>query len=287
VKETKKQVPVTIIIPAFNHERYIEQALLSAIDQDYTELEIIVIDDGSTDNTPSVIERVIAQSSKGRDIFFDRQSNKGLSRTLNIGLKMATGEFVQFLASDDAYLPAKTKKCAGLLETLPKSVAAIYCDGYIIDENNKKLMRFSEEFLRPFSSNTRKELLVANWIPAMGTIYRKDALLTVGGFDESLETEDYDLLLRLAESFNVISIKDPLFLYRRHSTNHSKNLVRMRSQQDAIIQKHEDLKMYMIFKEQIKARSIIGIVSQFSLLNCELIMRTLLRRAQYRFFGKR
>jgi alpha-1,3-rhamnosyltransferase len=280
VEQSKHQVPVTIIIPAFNHQQFVEQSLLSAINQDYSNLEIIVIDDGSSDDTPAVIERVLAKTSMERKITFVRQRNKGLSRTLNIGLKMATGEYVQLLASDDAYLPEKTKICAGLLETLPKSVGAVYCDGYIINEKNTKLMKFSERFVRPFSTNTRKELIVRNWIPAMGVLYRKDALLKVGGFDESIEVEDWELLLRLTRLYRVLSIPDLLFLYRSHVSNYSNERVRMLLQQDAIAEKHSELRRFMDFIESIRGRSIVGAVRNVSFLNCELTARAILRRLQ-------
>jgi glycosyltransferase involved in cell wall biosynthesis len=241
IKNTKRQL-VTIIIPAFNHEQFVEQALLSAIHQDYGNLEIIVIDDGSTDGTAAVIEDVLARSSNHRDVKFIRQTNQGLSRTLNKGLEMSGGEFVHMLASDDAYLPAKTSVCVDRLSALPESVGAIYCDGYVVDQDNNKLMKFSELFPRPLSSNTYKELLVGNWIPAMGLFYRKKALLAAGGFDESIQVEDWELLLRLTRTFRVSSIPDLLFLYRSHASNFSNDRPRMLSQQDAIAEKHGELR---------------------------------------------
>lgn len=279
IKETK-QALVTIIIPAFNHEKYVGQALLSAIRQDYANLEILVIDDGSTDRTADVIEDVLARSSNHREVKFIRQPNQGLSRTLNRGLEMAQGDFVQLLASDDAYLPAKTSVCVDRLAALPASVGAIYCDGYVVDEYDNRLMRFSEQFPRPFSSDTRKELLVGNWMPAMGLFYRKEALSTAGGFDESIEVEDWELLLRLTKLYRVLSIPDLLFLYRSHVSNYSNDRVRMLLQQDAIAEKHYELRRFVDFIESIRGRSIAGAVRNVSFLNCELTARAILRRLQ-------
>ena len=286
IKETK-QALVTIIIPAFNHEKYVGQALLSAIQQDYANLEILVIDDGSTDRTADVIEDVLARSSNHREVKFIRQPNQGLSRTLNRGLEMAQGDFVQLLASDDAYLPAKTSVCVDRLSALPASVGAIYCDGYVVDEDDNRLMKFSEQFPRPFSSNTRKELLVGNWIPAMGLFYRKEALSAAGGFDESIEVEDWDLLLRLTRSYRVLSIPDLLFLYRSHASNYSNDRVRMLSQQDAIAEKHGELRRFMEFIESIRGRSIAGVVRNLSFLNCELTARAILRRLRKLYWRRR
>jgi glycosyltransferase involved in cell wall biosynthesis len=286
IKETK-QALVTIIIPAFNHEKYVGQALLSAIRQDYANLEILVIDDGSTDGTAAVIEEVLARSSNDREVKFIRQPNQGLSRTLNRGLEMAQGDFVQLLASDDAYLPAKTRVCVDRLSALPVSVGAIYCDGYVVDEDNNKLMKFSERFPKPFSANTHKELLVGNWIPAMGLFYRKEALLAVGKFDESIQVEDWELLLRLTGSFKVSSIPDLLFLYRSHASNYSNDRVRMLSQQDAIAEKHDELRRFMDFIESIRDRSIAGAVRNLSFLNCELTARAILRHLRKLYWRRR
>ena len=282
-----KQALVTIIIPAFSHEQYVEQALLSAIRQDYENLEIIVIDDGSTDGTAAVIEDVLARSCNHRDVKFIRQPNQGLSRTLNKGLEMAGGEFVHILASDDAYLPAKTSVCVNRLSALPESVGAIYCDGYVVDEDNNKLMKFSERFPRPFSSNTHKELLVGNWIPAMGLFYRKKALLAAGGYDESIQVEDWELLLRLTRSFRVLSIPDLLFLYRSHASNYSNDRVRMLSQQDAIAKKYDELRCFIGFIESIRGRSIAGAVRNLSFLNCELTARAILRHLRKLYWRRR
>ena len=256
--------------------------MLSAIDQDYGNLEIVVIDDGSTDGTAAVIEDVLARPSQRREVTFIRQPNQGLSRTLNKGLEMARGEFVQVLASDDAFLPDKTKACVERLSALPESVGAIYCDGYVVDDDNNTLMKFSENFPRPFSSNTQKELLVGNWIPAMGLFYRKDAVLAAGRFDESIEVEDYDLLLRLTRLFRVSSIPDLLFLYRAHASNYSNDRARMLSQQAAIAKKHDELRRFMEFREALMAPSIAGVLRNLSFLNGELAARAILRHLQNR-----
>ena len=165
---------VTIIIPSYNHQRYIEQSILSAINQSYGNVEVIIIDDGSSDSSPEIIKRVIEQYSGEKNITFLRQNNIGLSKTLNKALSMAKGEYVQFLASDDAYLPDKTSVCVETLHKTSEKIAAVYTDGYIVNQKGQKTARFSDKYIRPISSNVYEELLIGNWIPALGLLYKKN-----------------------------------------------------------------------------------------------------------------
>lgn len=271
---------VTTIIPAYNHERYVEQALLSAISQTYPNLEIIVIDDGSTDATAERIEQTLRDHSHGRDVTFIRQNNQGLSKTLNKAINLAKGEFIQFLASDDAYLPEKTSTSVHALIHANRRVAGVYSDGYLINDRNQQIARFSDKYPRPSSSNTYRELLIGNWIPALGVLYRKSALQEVGGFDESLAVEDYDFLLRLTKRFALVPIKHRLFLYRWHETNFSKQRDRMAEQFGLIQRKHVDLERFNDFTSSLQRKSFGAIVRNLSYLNLDLLFRKLLRGLQ-------
>lgn len=274
---------VTIIIPAYNHEKYVEQALLSAINQTYENIEVIVIDDGSSDTTPLLIERIINSCSRGRDIIFIRQENQGLSKTLNKAINLANGSFVQFLASDDAYLPEKTTKClAALLATSPE-VAAVYSDGYLINADGEKTRRFSDKYLKPLSSNTHRELLLGNWVPALGVLYKKEVLTKLGGFDESLKVEDYDFLLRLTDSYKIISIPEKLFLYRWHENNYSNSQAEMSEQFAAIREKHLDLKKFYEFKLSFSSGQSRAFNFKELWNNRDLIFYSLVRKLQVKY----
>ena len=109
----------------------------------------------------------------------------------------------------------------------------------------------------------------------------------LGGFDESIEVEDWDLLLRLTRSYRVLSIPDLLFLYRSHASNYSNDRVRMLSQQDAIAEKHDELRSFIDFVESIRGLSIAGVVRNLSFLNCELTARAILRRLRKSYWRRR
>lgn len=271
---------VSIVIPAYNHERYVVQSLSSAINQTYPNIELIIIDDGSTDGTADLIENTLKKNSHNRDVTFVRQTNQGLSKTLNKAIMIAKGEFVQFLASDDAYLPDRTSRCVEALANASESVAAIYSDGYLINEKDEKIMRFSDKYVRPLSSSTYMELLIGNWIPALGVLYRKSAIKRVGGFDESLAVEDYDLLLRLAKIYEIKSLPDKNFLYRWHSTNTSNNKKLIADQFIILKRKHTNLGSFWDFKSAIKSRSTLSALRNFSINNLDLLLRSVIRNIQ-------
>ncbi len=161
---------VTIIIPAYNHENYVERSLASAINQTYPNTEIIIIDDGSTDHTADIIRDVIAKIGHHKNISFLRHDNKGLSKTLNDGLRQAKGLYIEILASDDEYLPEKTSRCFEALHRTGREVAAVYCDGYIANANDQIVNRFSKKNPKPISRNTRRELHLGNRNPGLGLV---------------------------------------------------------------------------------------------------------------------
>ena len=278
---TTAAVPlVTTIIPAYNHENYVEKCLLSALEQTYQNLEIIVIDDGSSDRTATLVDKLLREAGHNRHVTFIQQENKGLSRTLNKALSLCKGEFIQFLASDDAYLPEKTAVCVQALMSANDRVAAVYSDGYLINDQNEKIMRFSDKYPRPLSSDTHKELLIGNWIPALGLLYKKSAIDQVGGFDESLAVEDYDFLLRLSSVFEFISVPQKLFLYRWHEGNFSKNQERMAEQLKLVREKHIDLLSFHEFTTSLRGTALTDTAKNFSFQNLDLLIRNRIRKIQ-------
>jgi alpha-1,3-rhamnosyltransferase len=271
---------VTTIIPAYNHEKYVAQSIDSVLQQTYRNLQIIIIDDGSRDGTAQVVEQTLAAGAGDRDVTFLRQSNMGVSATLNRGLALARGTFVQILASDDAYLPEKTARCVRMLEKAPDSVVGVYTDGYVMDDAGQRLMRFSKGFPWPLLPGTHAELVVGNWIPAMGLMYRTAAMLEAQGFDESLRIEDYDLLLRITRGRKLLRSREPLFLYRRHETNASKQADAMQAQLEQLCRKHPDLRAFHELAGHVNARRFGPALRVASLGGMGLLLRSRLRAWQ-------
>lgn len=267
---------VSIIMPSYNHAQYVREALQSVAEQTYPNIELIVIDDGSHDETPKLIAETLAGFDREMRVQFRKQENAGLCTTLNRALALATGEFVQFVASDDAYLPNKTTQSVKALKAAAPDVAAIYCDGYLMDEKSRRRSVFSDKYRVPMGKNLHRELLIANWIPAMGVLYRRSVLTALGGFDAELKFEDWDLLLRLTQAHQIMRIPDKLFLYRVHSANMTRDTAMMQETTAALVAKHSDLAAFLSFKNDLRSNAVIALFRHFA--NIDMLFRMLARR---------
>jgi alpha-1,3-rhamnosyltransferase len=252
-----KKPLVSVIIPSYNHEKYVEQAILSVINQTYKNIELIIIDDGSKDNSPYLIKELINRNNSFK-IIFEIQDNMGLCKTLNKSIRMAKGEFVAILASDDMYLPNRIEECVNVLLNAKSNICAVYSDGFIINGNGMKIGRFSDKYTIPIGKNIYKELLIGNWIAALSVLYRRSSLFECGLFDENIEVEDYDMLLKLAQKFKFEYIPKPLFLYRLHGLNYSSNKTKMDEQFKVISKKYKDLQSYRNYTLALKNKILLN-----------------------------
>jgi glycosyltransferase involved in cell wall biosynthesis len=213
---------VSVIIPTYNRALIIKDAIQSVINQTYTDYEIIVVDDGSTDNTSNVINDIRNHSGKVRYI---HQENKGRSAARNSGIRAARGNYVAFLDSDDIFLPEKLSVQVMTLEN-NLDFGMAYSPALIMD----KYGNMSEDI------NQRKEKL-AGWIyPELlfikkniitipSVIVRKQILNEIGGFDETMHIcEDLDLWRRIARYHQVFQMKEPVAIIR-HTINESLDLL--------------------------------------------------------------
>ncbi len=186
---------VSLVIATFNHGRLLPEALDSAIGQTLEGVEIVVVDDGSTDDTPAVLARY------GDRIRVVHQSNRGLAAARNTGLAAARGAYVSFLDADDVLMPTKLAEQIAVLEQAP-AVGWTYCDVLIEATATGTAMRASERFGyagRRLEGWLFPELIHGNFIPAIAPLVRRTALDAAGGFDERLTAlEDWDLWLRLS-----------------------------------------------------------------------------------------
>jgi glycosyltransferase involved in cell wall biosynthesis len=267
---------VSIIMPAYNHADYVMEALASVASQTYQNVELIVIDDGSTDTTAQVISDALKDLRRDMRVEFRSQENAGVCITLNRALALAKGTYVQFLASDDVYLPEKTARSVDAFRSYAGDVAAVYSDGYIIDAQSRRQGLFSDQNRVPMGRNVHRELILSNWIPALGILYRRDVLDQLGGFDPNLGYEDWDFLLRLTKTHRIERIPDKLFLYRRHATNMSKDSRIMNATSTALGKKHDEMATFRQLKLAFKKNPVLGMVSSFS--NIDLVLRFLSRK---------
>ena len=124
---------VSVIMPAYNHELYIKEALQSVINQTYKNIEFIIINDGSTDRTVEIIEKFI-KNNQDRNIQIVNKQNEGVCKTMNIGLAMATGDYIAFLASDDKWIEKKIEAQVAFMES-NKNIGLVCSDAFFTKFN--------------------------------------------------------------------------------------------------------------------------------------------------------
>lgn len=217
---------VSIIIPAYNQAGFLAQAIESALGQTHPAVEVVVVDDGSTDRTPEV-----AASYRDRPKFkYVRQENQGLPGARNRGLAESSGAYLCFLDSDDCYLPEKAARQASLLDEDPE-LGLVYCDITVVDASGQPAREQAPvaENQRALSGDIFESLMVSGYFPPHTVMIRRSVLDQVGPFDRALGGHaDYDLWLRVAGAgFKAAFIPERLALYRRHGGSMSRDGLHM------------------------------------------------------------
>lgn len=211
-----KEVKVSVIIPTYNSAHFIIEAVESVLNQTFTDFEILVIDDGSTDATKEVlIEKY------GNLVRYFYKENGGVSKARNFGIENAQGKYVAFLDSDDAWIPEKLEKQVSALEKNAENKAC-YSSFFLCDEN---LIPVGVNESNRKSDALTDLLLIGNVVATPSTVIaEKELFQQVGGFDHELsQCADWEMWIRLATKTEFIYIDKPLLKYRQHGANMSKN----------------------------------------------------------------
>lgn len=221
---------VSVIVPSYNHANFIQSCLRSLISQTYRNIELIIIDDGSIDDSITKIKEMEDElENRFVKYTFISQENQGICVTANKGIKLSEGKYYQFLSSDDFILEQYIERQVDFLEK-NKEFACSYTDGLEIQSEDLDMKsytnssRFSTniEFL---SGDLRKFMLnnVFN-VPSPAFMYRKELMNEIGFYDEKLDFEDIDMFLRISRIFKIGCVKEVLYLHRRHGFNTGRNL---------------------------------------------------------------
>lgn len=205
---------VSVVIPAFNHARFLPEALESVLEQTFRELEIFVVDDGSTDATPEVVGRY------GPPVRYVRQANAGPAAARNRGVQASNGEFVAFLDADDRWYPGKVAAQVAYLDAHPEA-GVVFTKFLVTDEGGRPLYAYPHTFR--YGSNAFEALLVWPYGSMNTAMVRRSCLEKAGLFDEDLTgAEDWDLWLRLAPHYGFGYVNVVLATYRQSAGSQSR-----------------------------------------------------------------
>ncbi len=204
---------VTVIIPTYNRAAYLGEAIASVLAQHLGDFELIVVDDGSTDDTPALLAAI--GDPRLRVL---RREHGGISAALNAGLRAARGREVARLDSDDLWRPELLPTLVALLDARPE-IGVAYAKGQAMDAGGRLLRHFQGMPPR-FPGDDVRSLLYDDCTCTIATLVRRACFERVGGYDESLPAnEDWDMALRLAQQFRFAFVDQVLAHYRWHDGN--------------------------------------------------------------------
>lgn len=240
---------VSVVIPSYNHEQFVKDSIQSVIDQDYENIELIIIDDGSQDDSVLKIQEMM-ESCKKRFVRFEfrNRGNKGLCATLNEALEWCEGDYFCPLASDDIALAHKTRYLVNKIYNSDYSVVF----GQIQSIGNAtKIEKVIEEVEHVFG-----EILMQENIPsAPAALLKTKAIREIGGYNEDVKLEDWYMWLKLTDdSKKLISFNEVVCLYRKHENNTTKNIDHMHNAREQIIKLYSD---NILYEEALKKNLLV------------------------------
>ena len=203
---------VSVVLPSFNRAGTLGRAIHSVLTQTYGRFELLVVDDGSTDATESIVKGF----ADARVRYLRQDGNQGVAAARNRGMREALGELIAFLDSDDAWTPRKLERQVALLRSAPAQVGLVYCGVEVRDASGVRSINLPAQ--RGYLFRT---LLAGNVVHGCsGVVMRRTVFDLIGGFDETLTAiEDYDYWLRAAQFFAFDYVEEPLLVYDDRSSD--------------------------------------------------------------------
>ena len=250
-----KEPIISVYIVNKNYDKYLKQAIKSVFEQSFKSIELIIVDDGSTDSSKEIIEKY-KKKNLLRVIY--NKFSKGLIKSSNIAIKIARGEYVIRLDADDYFDPNALSVLYGSI-IKEKNTALVYSDYYLIDSKNNVLS------LEKQISRANKRL---NHLPVLAAccLIKKNALFSVNLYDGKFTRQDgYDLWYKLLNNFQSKHVSLPLFYYRRHENNLTKNKSKLYRTRTKILNKFSNLEKK---KNKIKIDCIIPVRGKKADFNC-------------------
>ncbi|SFJ09178.1 glycosyltransferase family 2 protein [Olleya namhaensis] len=291
---------ITVLLPVYNVEKYIEEAIQSVLDQTFEDFEILVIDDCSTDNTLEIIETITDDRIK----IIKKEANKGLIDSLNLGFSLAKGKYIARMDGDDVNELTRFEKQFNVLESNPDVIA---CGSWIkFFGSNEKLIKHRETH-----SEIVAQMLVKCPMSLGCCMLRTSAVKNIGFEDDKLHVEDYDFWTRIAWDGRLYNIQEVLYHYRGHDNQVSNKYKELQVRGDFIIQltlfkklnyctnKFKDdllskfllksdtieLEEFVLFLNWIKQLRVLNTKSKvFNTIELDSIMNSIKKRVVYQIF---
>jgi alpha-1,3-rhamnosyltransferase len=229
---------VSLLLQSYNHRRFLDQSVGTAISQTWPEKEIWVVDDGSTDGS----HEILSDWSRRSGFRYDHQANKGLIRTLNRMIAGSSGEFVALQATDDFWHPEKTKRQVEFMVAHP-DVDVCLTSTVCVDTDGNRLGSASQQFLSPSPAGYGFEALFLGHsvIPCASALFRRSALERFGPYDPGFPVEDLWFWLRLTRADGKIAfLPEELTSYRLHGANLHAKTAFMEREILKIVDSHSD-----------------------------------------------
>ena len=253
---------VTIAIPCYNHAVFVQDSIRSVINQTYKNIELIIIDDGSTDQSVNKIKEMLIECEQRFTRFeFRDRPNKGLCNTLNEALEWAQGDYFCVIASDDQMLPEKTSL---QISSFKSDTVGVFGGVNIINNKNQIL----SSRVREYSETGFEDILLNKHdLPASSQMFKTDILRQVGGYNPNVKVEDWDLLLRMSKlNKKMVYIPQLLINYRKHDSNISSENTFMYTEMIKILDQYVDEPKYAQALYIVKKRLLVNPMKKISKL---------------------
>jgi alpha-1,3-rhamnosyltransferase len=278
---------VSVIIPCYNHEQYVEECILSVINQSYKNIQLVVIDDGSKDKSLEIIQRLSAEHG----FMFKAQTNIGLSRTLNTAIKnYCIGKYISIVASDDFWHPDKIKLQVEYYEQNPQ-LGLVYSDAQVVNAQSGFIQNFQ---MGAKTGNCTAEDIIRGTcvIPALTVMIKRSILEDVGVFDEQTLVEDWDMWIRISLKYEIGFVNEKLAYYRIHGTNISSQVQLMMRHKHRVFEKLKvvNLSLYNKTKQFMELHMIHSLIhsdpveaAKYIKINLKNVMKKQYRRLIFKY----
>ena len=267
----QKNETISVIVPCYNGERFIAEAIESVLNQTYADVELVVVDDGSTDGSEEVIRPYLG--GKGvKHLRHDR--NRGIPSARNSGIRNSSGEYIAFLDQDDIWMPGKLEKQVAVLsKDRHREIGLVFTDIYYNYDGEYIREAYPHKII-PARINMLprgevfKSLFMRNYIPCITTLIPRRVFSEIGLLDENINggTDDYDLFLRINGRYDIHYVDEPLAAKRVHEENYS-YIPRLQDDQLYIIEK-----MVILFPElrALKAKKLSQVYESLGYYYCNV-----------------